>query len=179
MHAQIRRPKEKTVKKDKIKIAYVGCGRRGYGVLKNCFSQMIDVDIIALCDVNTANMEKAKDIIVERGKPVPAMMTTDYQEVLDNPEVEAVVLMTGWDERPKMAKQSLLAGKYTAVEVGCAVSLEDCYDLIETYEKTGVPLMMLENCCYSRRELMTLNMREKGFFGQIVHCTGAYAHYLN
>ena len=165
--------------KDKIKIGYVGCGRRGYGVLKHCFSQMVDVDIVALCDVNPANMEKAKDIIVEHGKPVPPMMTTNYQDVLDHPEIDAIVLMTGWDERPAMAKQSLLAGKYTAVEVGCAVSLDDCYDLIDTYEKTGVPLMMLENCCYSRREMMTLNMREKGLFGEIVHCTGAYAHYLN
>ena len=56
---------------------------------------------------------------------------------------------------------------------------DECFDLIDTYEKTGVPLMMLENCCYGRREMMALNMREKGVFGEIVHCTGAYAHYLN
>ncbi len=165
--------------KERIKIAYVGCGRRGYGVLKHCFSKMVDVDIVAICDKLEANLEKAKDKIVENGKPAPAMITTSYQEVLDNPEVEAIVLMTGWDERPAMAKQALLAGKYTAVEVGCAATLEDCFDLIDTYEKTGVPLMMLENCCYSRREMMTLNMREQGVFGEIVHCTGAYAHYLN
>ena len=165
--------------KERIKIGYVGCGRRGYGVLKHCFSRMIDVDIVAICDKLEANLEKAKDKIIENGKPAPEMITTNYQDVLDNPEVEAIILMTGWNERPQMAKQALLAGKYTAVEVGCAPTLQDCYDLIETYEKTGVPLMMLENCCYGRREMMALNMREQGAFGEIVHCTGAYAHYLN
>jgi hypothetical protein len=73
----------------------------------------------------------------------------------------------------------MLAGKYTAIEVGCSQTLEECFELIDTYEETGSPLMMLENCCYGRREMMVLNMVKKGLFGEVVHCTGAYAHYLN
>jgi len=38
--------------------------------------------------------------------------------------------------------------------------------------------MMLENCCYGRKEMMALNVAEQGLFGEIVHCDGAYAHYL-
>ena len=87
--------------------------------------------------------------------------------------------MTGWDSRPEMAKKAMLAGKYTAIEVGCSQTLEECFELIDVYEKTGSPLMMLENCCYGRREMMVLNMVKQGLFGEIVHCTGAYAHYLN
>lgn len=164
--------------KEAIKIAYVGCGRRGRNVMKKCFSMMSDVDVVALCDIQAENLEKTKEIIVNNGKPVPPIMTSDYDKILKNPEIDAVILMTGWDDRTAMAKKAMLAGKYTAVEVGCCETLEECFDLIDTYEKTGVPLMMLENCCYDRRELMTLNMREKGLFGEIVHCTGAYAHYL-
>ena len=37
---------------------------------------------------------------------------------------------------------------------------------------------MLENCCYGRKELMCLNMAQKGFFGEIVHMDGAYCHDL-
>jgi hypothetical protein len=73
----------------------------------------------------------------------------------------------------------MLAGKYTAVEVGCADTVEECFRLIDVYEQTKTPLMMLENCCYDRLELAALNMVKQGLFGELVHCTGGYAHYLN
>lgn len=38
--------------------------------------------------------------------------------------------------------------------------------------------MMLENCCYGKRELMVKNMVEQGVFGDIVHCDGGYCHDL-
>ena len=87
--------------------------------------------------------------------------------------------MTGWSGRPQLATEAMRAGKYTAIEVGCADTLQECWDLVDTYEETGVPVMMLENACYGRRELAVLNMVKQGLFGEIVHCTGAYAHYLN
>jgi hypothetical protein len=70
------------------------------------------------------------------------------------------------------------AGKYTAIEVGVADNLEECFELVRVHEETGVPVMMLENCCYGRREMMMLNMVKKGLFGEVVHCTGGYHHYL-
>jgi hypothetical protein len=39
--------------------------------------------------------------------------------------------------------------------------------------------MMLENCCYGRRELAVLNLVKQGLFGETVHATGGYMHYLN
>lgn len=164
--------------KDKIKVAYVGLGRRGIGVLRACFAQMRDVEISVLCDLSAERLETGKQILLENKRPIPKM-TTDYDEVLNDPETDAVVIMTGWDTRPKMAKKAMLAGKYTAIEVGCSQTLEECFDLIRTYEQTGTPLMMLENCCYGRREMMVLHMVKQGLFGELVHCTGAYAHYLN
>jgi len=70
------------------------------------------------------------------------------------------------------------AGKYVGIEVGSAYDLKECYDLVDAYEQTGVPAMMLENCCYGRKEMMALNAVEQGLFGEIVHCDGAYGHYL-
>ena len=163
--------------KEKIRVGYVGLGKRGSGMLKRCFAQMADVEVAYLCDLSRERMEKGQQYLLDNGRE-PAVLTANYQDILQDPTVDAVILMTGWDNRPELAKQSMLAGKYTAMEVGCSKTLEECFDLIETYEKTGVPLMMLENCCYGRREMMTLHMRELGLFGEIVHCDGAYGHYL-
>jgi len=164
--------------KKKVKVAYVGIGRRGGNVLRECFAQMNDVEISVICDTSEEMLERGKQILLDKGKPAPKM-TTDYDSVLHEPNIDAVIIMTGWDSRPEMAKKAMLAGKYTAIEVGCSQTLEECFELIDVYEQTGTPLMMLENCCYCRREMMVLNMVKQGLFGEIVHCTGAYAHYLN
>lgn len=112
----------------------------------------------------------------EKGKEKP-YITNDYKVLLADESIDAIVIMTGWNTHVELAKESMLAGKYTAVEVGCAYDLAQCYDLIEVYEQTGVPLMMLENCCYARREMMALNLAKQGLFGEIVHCKGGYMHY--
>lgn len=164
--------------KNKVKVAYVGLGRRGLGVLEHCFVKMADVEIVMICDLSDKCIERAKEVLLENGKSLPKT-TNRYDDVLLDNEIDAVIIMTGWDSRPQMAKKAMLAGKYTAIEVGCAATLEECFELIEVYEKTGMPLMMLENCCYGRREMMALNLVKQGLLGEIVHCTGAYSHYLN
>lgn len=164
--------------KTKIKIGYVGVGRRGLSVLKTCFIKMDDVEITVLCETSDERIAMAREIFAENQKPMPKI-TNCYDDIISDPEIDAVVIMTGWDSRPKMAKQAMLAGKYTAIEVGCSETLDECFELISVYEQTGTPLMMLENCCYGRREMLALNLVKKGLLGELVHCTGAYSHYLN
>lgn len=164
--------------KTKIKIGYVGVGRRGLGMLKQCFINMNDVEIATLCETSEKRIAKARDVFAENQKPMPKI-TDCYDDIINDPEIDAVVIMTGWDSRPQLAKKSMLAGKYTAIEVGCSETLDECFDLISVYEQTGTPLMMLENCCYGRREMLALNLAKKGLLGELVHCTGAYSHYLN
>jgi len=164
--------------KTKIKIGYVGVGRRGLGMLKKCFIKMDDVEISVLCEISDERVAMAKEVFNENQKPVPKI-TDRYDDIIDDPEIDAVVIMTGWDSRPELAKKAMLAGKYTAIEVGCSDTLDECFQLIDVYEKTGTPLMMLENCCYGRREMLALNLVKQGLLGELVHCTGAYSHYLN
>ena len=164
--------------KEKIKVGYIGLGRRGIGMLKSCFSKMPDVEIAYLCDLYEERIDYAvQTYFSEEGKAVPAR-TTDYHEILQDETVDAVIIMTEWASHARIAIDSALAGKYTALEVGCAYQLQDCFDLVAAYEKTGAPIMMLENCCYGRPEMMVLNMVKQGLFGEIIHCVGGYHHYL-
>lgn len=164
--------------KEKVRIAYIGLGRRGTGVLKECFLNTADVEITVLCDIVEKNMKAAADMLCEAGKPMPRL-TTDYREAVGAEDVDAVVVMTSWESHFEIAMASMYAGKYTAIEVGIANDINECYKLIEAHEATGAPLMMLENICYGRRELAALRMVKEGLFGEIVHCGGAYHHYLN
>ena len=163
--------------KDKIRIGYIGLGRRGYGVLKHCFSDMPDVEIKTICDGRPDAFERVLALLAEKGLPKPAC-TTDYHDILADPAIDAVVVMTGWNTHIPIAVDALKAGKYTAIEVGCAYDISECYALLDAYEQTHAPLMMLENCCYGRREMMALRMAKEGLFGEIIHCGGGYHHFL-
>jgi predicted dehydrogenase len=93
-------------------------------------------------------------------------------------EIEAVFVPTSWNSHLSIAKDCMEAGKYVAIEIGGAASVEELWQLIHAYEKTGKPCMMLENCCYARNELMIMNMVRQGLFGELVYCEGGYEHCL-
>lgn len=167
----------KREKKEVVRVGYIGLGRRGYNMLVRAFSQFVDVEIAWLVDLSEEKIKRGVELLKEQGKPTPKT-TTDYKEMLKDDSVDAVVIMTGWDAHVEISLASMKSGKYTAVEVGCAYDISECYDLVKTYEETGSPLMMLENDCYAQYHLLALNMARAGEFGELVHCTGAYAHFL-
>ena len=65
-----------------------------------------------------------------------------------------------------------------AMEVGGAYDIKDCWALVNTYEKTKTPIMMMENCCYDKFETLVTSLTKEGILGEIVHCHGAYSHDL-
>lgn len=163
--------------KEKIKIGYIGCGRRGYGLLWGMFSRFNDVEVVKICDYDEDKMDYACELFTEKNKPAP-VKTKNADDIFNDPEIDAVVIMTPWKGRAELAIKAMRAGKYAAIEVGVAYDLSECYELVKAYEETGMPVMMLENCCYGRLEMMGYNVAEQGLFGELVHCDGGYHHYF-
>ena len=163
--------------KDKIRIGMIGLGARGTGLLEMVYVQHPDVEFAAVCDSYMDRCEKAAEIIEKSGKNRP-VITTDYKEVLAMPEVDAVILCTSWDHHVDLCIEAMEAGNPVGCEVGGAYSVRECWKLVEAHERTGVPVMMMENCVYGRDEMMVLNMAEQGVLGTIVHCEGGYKHDL-
>lgn len=163
--------------KDKIRIGMIGLGARGTGLLELVYVQHPDVEFAAVCDSYMDRCEKAAEIIEKSGRKRP-VITTDYKEVLAMPEVDAVILCTSWDHHVDLCIEAMEAGKPVGCEVGGAYSVRECWKLVEAYERTKVPVMMMENCVYGRDEMMVLNMAEQGVLGTIVHCEGGYKHDL-
>ena len=75
------------------------------------------------------------------------------------------------------ASVSLSSGN-VAASVPAAVTVAECWQLVDTSEKTQRHCMMMENVCYGREELMVLNMCRLGIFGELLHGEGAYIHDL-
>lgn len=163
--------------KNTINLAFVGLSGRGYGLMDLMLTTMEDVKITAVCDLYEDRTEKAR-ARVEEVSGVSPFATCDYREIMTREDVDAVITPSSWTSHVDVCVAAMENGKYVATEVGGAPSIEDCWMLVRTSEKTGIPCMMLENCCYGREEMMVSRMVHEGLFGELVHCKGAYAHDL-
>ena len=162
---------------NKIKMAIVGLGARGISLLETAYLEHEGVEFVAVCDEYEDRTKQGADVIEKVTGKRPSECK-NYKEILALPEVEAVVVCTSWDRHIDICIEAMEAGKYVASEVGGAYSVRECWRLVETYERTGVAVMFLENCVYGRDELMVYNMVKKGVFGTLVHCEGGYRHDL-
>ena len=161
---------------EQIKIGYVGLGGRGHNLLKEIVLPQKEL-VTAVCDPYEDRAEKGADMVVEAGQERPKVYT-DYRDVMKDENVNTVIIASAWESHVEIAIAAMKAGKAVAMEVGGAYTLQQCYDLVNTYEETGTPFMFLENCCFGRREMMVLNMVQQGLLGEVVHCSGGYHHDL-
>ena len=159
-----------------LNVGVIGLGFRGMPQLKLLLS-MEDVNVVAVCDVFADRVEKAQEKVKEARGSVP-FGTTDYREVNRRKDIEAVIIMTDWTTHIRIAVDAMKNGKIPGMEVGGASSLDECWQLVRTSDETGIPVMLLENCCYNDTEMALLNMIKKGIFGELVHCRGGYQHDL-
>lgn len=162
---------------EKIRVAVIGLGARGLPILKDVLLKMDDVHITAICDSYEDRVEDAAKAVVEAGHAEP-FKSTDYREIIDCGKVDAICIYTPWNMHTEIAIASMRAGIPVACEVGSEYSLDNCWQLVHTYEKTGTPYMFLENCCYGKDELLATALVRHGLLGEIAHCSGAYSHDL-
>ncbi len=159
-----------------VRVGIIGLGNRGYEQL-NVLLPMADVTIAAVCDVYPDRVERARQRVLEARGETPDG-TTDAGALLRRGDLEAVIIMTSWETHIRLAVDAMRQGVIPGMEVGGAASIDECWQLVRASEETGVPCMLLENCCYGREEMAVLNMIRQGLFGEMVHCQGGYQHDL-
>lgn len=167
-------------KLDKVRIGFVGLGSRGPGAVER-MSHIEGVEIAALCDQYEDRVEKIQQKLEKAGIPraKPYSGSKDaWKAMCENPDIDLIYITTPWEWHTPMAVFAMENGKHAASEVPAAKTIDECWQLVETSEKTKKHCMMLENTCYDFFELLTLNMARAGFFGEIVHTEGAYIHTL-
>jgi predicted dehydrogenase len=167
-------------KETKARLGFIGVGLRGQNHLDLALGRN-DVDVVAICDVQQRMIDMSKELIKKSGKPMPQIILEGpygYRKLLENKDIDAVIIATPWEWHTRMCIDSMNAHKYTGCEVITGMTIEECWELVHTSERTGMPLMMLENVCYRRDVMAVLNMVRKNVFGEIIHLQGGYQHDL-
>jgi predicted dehydrogenase len=169
-----------STQKDRVRIGIIGTGMRGQNHIEMMLERM-DVDIVALADPDPRMLADALALIKKAGKPEPVTYPKgnyDYKNLLKRSDIDAVIIATPWEWHIPQAIDSVQAGKIPGVEVCGAIQLQDCWDIVNASEKTGIPVMALENVCYRRDILAVYNMVRQGLFGELLHLQGGYEHDL-
>ncbi|MDH8701944.1 putative dehydrogenase [Dysgonomonadaceae bacterium PH5-43] len=164
---------------DCVKIGIIGLGVRATRAIKR-FMHIEGVEIKAICDVVPLNISQAQSIISQHNKPKADEYVGDdaWKLVCQRTDLHLIYICTDWKSHTPMSVYAMECDKHVAVEVPAATTVDECWQLVNTAERTQKHCMMLENCCYDAFELTTLNMVKQGLFGEIIHAEGAYIHDL-
>lgn len=167
-------------KESKLRLGFIGVGLRGQNHLELAL-QRADVEVAFLCDIQQRMMDMALALVTKSGKPKPQVIldgTQGYKRLLENKDIDAVIIATPWEWHTVMCLDAMNAKKYVGCEVITGMTIEECWELVRTSERTGMPLMMLENVCYRRDVMAVMNMVRQNIFGELVHLQGGYQHDL-
>lgn len=163
-----------------VRVAIVGTGLRGRSVL----GELLAVDgarIVALCDVVPEKAQRAAKMVTDAGQPAPALYTNgdhDFERLVQRDDIDIVYTATPWPWHTPVCLAAMRAGKHAATEVPAATSLDECWALVDTSEKTRKHCLMMENCCYDFNEMLVDTMVKRGLFGEILYAEAAYIHDL-
>ena len=161
--------------KNTIRLGLAGVGARCRENAK-LIANMENVEITAIADTHIPSTEQMLELLA--GENCHPKVYTDYHQLLTSGLVDAILIQTGWENHISIAIDAMEQGVAVGMEVGGAYDVQQCWELVNAWERTKTPFMFMENCCYGRYELMVLNMVRQGLFGEIVHCDGCYGHDL-
>ena len=169
-----------TPKLETVRVGFIGLGMRGPGAVER-WLHIPGSQIVALCDIDEARVRKAAAKVTNAGAPEPALYYGDeesWKKLCERDDIDVVYIVTDWKNHAKMGIYAMEHGKHAAIEVPAAMTLDEIWALINTSERTRKHCIQLENCVYDFFELTTLNMAQKGLFGEVLHVEGSYIHNL-
>ena len=166
--------------KRKVKLGFIGTGLRGQWMLWLA-AKYPEVEIPAICDIDDGMIDSALKILNDAGRPEPRVYKKneeDFRSMLDIETMDGVYIATPWEWHHPMAIAAMKNGVHVGTEVPAALTVKECWDLVNVSESSGKFCMIMENVCYRRDVMAILNMVRKNMFGELLHCQGGYQHDL-
>ena len=161
------------------RLGLIGTGGRGTSLLGNFLAA--DVQVNALCDIVPEKAQHAQALVEKAGQKAPVLYTNGdhaFEALVSRDDLDLVVIATPWRWHTTMAVAAMKQGKHAFSEVPAATTLQECWQLVDTAERTRRHCLMLENCCYGFNETLVLRMIGAGLFGDLLYGEAAYLHDL-
>ncbi len=138
-------------------------------------------DVVAVCDIREDRCKAAASLCLKTRGKEPVIYSgseTAWEKLVARDDIDVVYVATPWAWHVPMCVRALQQGKHAFVEVSAAVTVAECWQLVDASERAQRHCVMLENCCYGENELFVLNLARQGVFGTLKHAECAYLHDL-
>lgn len=165
---------------DVVRVGFVGVGLMGTSHVENLL-RIEGVELRAVCDVVESKVARAQQMAVDAGQARPAGYSDgprDFERLCGRDDLDLVFTATPWEWHVPVCVAAMEAGKHAATEVPAALTVDDCWRLVEASERSRRHCVMMENCNYDRFEMMALNMVHRGALGELLHAECGYLHDL-
>ena len=163
----------------KVRVGVCGLGMRGPGAVHR-IAAIPGAEIAALCELHQVRVDAQQKFLAENGKPKAKEYVGPeaYKAMCESDDIDLVYNATPWQMHVPIALYAMEHGKHVAIEVPSALTLEDCWALVETAERTRRHCYQLENCCYGEIEMLTMMLARADLLGELKHAECAYIHDL-
>jgi Oxidoreductase family, NAD-binding Rossmann fold len=161
-----------------VRVGFVGVGVKGSEHVANLL-RLDGVELKAVCDIREEACASARRQAAALGKREPTAYTRgerDFERMCEAEDLDLVYTATPWEWHVPVLLAAMRNGKHAATEIPAAITLDECWQLVETAEQTGKYCVMMENVNYMREEMAILRMVRAGLLGELVHAEGAYEH---
>lgn len=156
---------------ERLNIGIVGAAGRGAS-FRAAFDAHPSARIHAVCDTQA-------DALPEAAKRLGASeQYTDYESMLTQSELDAVVIGTPMPDHAPQAIKALEENVHVLSEVTAAVSVDECQALVKTASTSNALYMMAENYTYMKPNVMIKALVQQGLFGEVYYAEGEYLHEL-
>ncbi len=164
--------------KRKVRIGFVGVGHRGFTLI-GALLKLEGIEIPAICDINEENLQRAQKYLEDSGHKRPdgySRSETDFKRLCERNDLDLIMTATPWEWHTPVCLAAMEAGKNVASEVPIAVTEDECWQLVETSERTGKFCTMLENVSYWHNVMTISKMVHQGVLGEMLHAMVGYQH---
>lgn len=156
---------------EQLNVGIVGAAGRGAS-FRTAFDAHPATRIHAVCDVRQEALAQAAETLGA------SEAYTDYGEMLERSEVDAVVIGTPMHLHAAQAIMALERDVHVLCEVTAGVSIEECRDLVRAARRSKAVYMMAENCTYLKPVVLVKELVRRGLFGEVYYAEGEYLHEL-
>ncbi|MEK6477036.1 Gfo/Idh/MocA family oxidoreductase [Catalinimonas sp. 4WD22] len=147
------------MQKDKINIAIIGLGFGAEFI--PIYQKHPNANMYAICQRTQSKLDEVGDAFgIEK-------RYTSYDDLLKDPDVDAVHINTPIPDHASQSIKALKAGKHVACTVPMATTVEECKEIVKLTKETGLTYMMMETVVYAREFLFMKELYEKGELGKV------------
>jgi predicted dehydrogenase len=156
---------------EKLNIGVVGAAGRGAS-FRAAFDAHPITRIHAICDIR-------QEALAEAAQRLGASETyTDYPEMLEQSDIDAVVIGTPMQFHTSQAIAALEHQIHVLSEVTAAISIDECRALVSAALRSNAIYMMAENYSYIKSNVLVKELVRRGLFGEVYYAEGEYLHEL-